>query len=165
MFKTKLSILFLISTIISLNGCTSKDLIQQNKYKLSYVSGEVDGLIFSNFLKSYLKSANLYDEKSNFDIRATISHSQNLFITNIDNTSDRQKIISTMTINVYDIKKKCDVFNYSDDLEQFYIITSSINYTSNNKAVEQIKSQNTEILINKLLPQLSRINPICSLDE
>ena len=162
MFKIKLLILLLISALLGLNGCTNKETIQKNKYKLSYISGDTDGLLFSNLLRSYLKISDLYDEKSNLEINATISHSQNLFITNIDNTSDREKITSSMAIEVNDLTQKCKIFEYFDDMEQFYIITSSINYTSNNKAIEQIKSQNDEILINNLLPKLSRLDPSCT---
>ena len=161
MYKIKLLILLLISALLGLNGCTNKETIQKNKYKLSYISGDTDGLLFSNLLRSHLKISDLYDEKSNLEIKATISHSQNLFITNIDNTSDREKITSSMTIEVNDLTQKCKIFEYFDDMEQFYIITSSVNYTSNKKALEQIKSQNDEILITNLLPKLFRLDPSC----
>ena len=55
---------------------------------VAYIGGEYDGLVLSNKLKSYLNGFNMLNNKSNFEIQANISHSTNLFITNVDNTSD-----------------------------------------------------------------------------
>ena len=87
MFKIKLLIFLLISFFIL--SC-SKDRTNSNdiKYSIGYISGEYDGLLLTNLLKNYLLNYDLYDEKSNFEIKASINHSSNIYITNIDNTSD-----------------------------------------------------------------------------
>ena len=59
---------------------------------VAYIGGEYDGLVLSNKLRSYLNSFNILNDKSNFGIQANISHSTNLFITNVDNTSDRERV-------------------------------------------------------------------------
>ena len=46
-----------------------------------------------NYLISSLKNLIYMIKNSNFEIQASINHSSNLYITNIDNTSDREKII------------------------------------------------------------------------
>ena len=45
---------------------------------------------------SYLYSQGIYNESSQYEIKANISHETDIYITNIDNTSDREKITSTI---------------------------------------------------------------------
>ena len=47
-------------------------------------------------LKYKLVAADLFDKNSNYKILATIEHENNFYITNIDNTSDRNNIDSTL---------------------------------------------------------------------
>ena len=99
MSKIKLSILLLISFFIF--SCANNQINHSNqKYSVAYIGGEYDGLILKNYLISNLKNLNIYDQNSNFEIQATISHSSNLFITNTDNTSDREKISTTLYITI-----------------------------------------------------------------
>ena len=107
MFKTKLLISLLISFIFL--SCT-RDTLDRNitKYSLAYTGGEYDGLILNNLLKSDLSNFMAYDDNSNLRIEPNISHSTELFISNIDNTSDRMRIKSTITAKIVDIRFKCD---------------------------------------------------------
>ena len=92
MSKIKLSILLLISFFVF--SCTNNQVNTSiQKYSLAYIGGEYDGLLLKNYLIGNLKSLGMHDQKSNFEIQPHISHSTNLYITNIDNTSDREKII------------------------------------------------------------------------
>ena len=85
--QDKLVILSLISFILS---CAKDTLIVNSKYSLGYIGGEYDGLILKNLLTSDLYNFRAYDDNSNFRL-SLISHSSELFISNIDNTSDRTK--------------------------------------------------------------------------
>ena len=67
---------------------------------MAYIGGEYDGLLLKNYLKSSLKNLDIYDQNSKFEIQATISHSSNLFITNTDNTSDREKISTNLNVKI-----------------------------------------------------------------
>ena len=98
MSKIKLSILLLISFFIF--SCTNNQIKNHSnqKYSLAYIGGEYDGLLLKNYLISSLKNLNIYDQNSNFEIQANINHSTNLYITNIDNTSDREKINTKLSI-------------------------------------------------------------------
>ena len=101
MFKIKLLILLLVSLIFI--SCTnSENKNYEMKYSLGYITGEYDGLVLKNYLKNYLKSFNLYDENSLFDIKSSISHSSEVYITNIDNTSDRRNVHSNLIIEIVD---------------------------------------------------------------
>ena len=44
----------------------------------------------------------MFDENSNYEIQADISHSQSLYVTNIDNTSEREKIDSSLNAKIFD---------------------------------------------------------------
>ena len=95
MSKIKLSILLLISFFII--SCSNHQADQnKQKYSLAYIGGEFDGLLLKNYLISSLKNLNIYDQKSKYEIKASIGHATNLFITNIDNTSDREKISTNL---------------------------------------------------------------------
>ena len=96
MYKIKLLILLLINFILT--GCVSNNQLNDKKLSVSYIGGEYDGLLLSNTLTSYLNSLNMLDRDSNYEIQASISHSSSLFVTNIDNTSDRERITSVINI-------------------------------------------------------------------
>ncbi len=160
MFKIKLLILLLVS--IYLSACINSDR-NENKLPLSvdYISGEYDGLLLSNKLKIYLNNFGLLDKNSNLKIRASISHTQNLFITNIDNTSDRERVESTVFITVYDENFKCDTFKFNDSISQFYVLASSDNFLSNKTALDEIKDQNTEYFVKKFINNIKEVDFVC----
>ena len=152
MSKIKLLILLLVSFIFL--SCT-KDNPKKNyiKYSLGYIGGEYDGLMLKNYMKNYLLSFDLYDAKSNLDILPNISHSSSLFITNIDNTSDRMRVESVLVIKVND--------KFEEKVSQFYIFADSRKYISNNMAEKKIKEQNTETLVKKFINKLMRSKGGC----
>ena len=102
MSKIKLSILLLISILTF--SCTANQTNNFNqKYSVDYIGGEFDGLLLKNYLVNSLKNLNIYDQKSKYKIRASVGHDADLFITNIDNTSDRQKITTSLNIEITNI--------------------------------------------------------------
>ncbi len=65
MSKIKLSILLLISLFIF--SCTNNQIIHsKQKYSVSYIGGEFDGLVLKNYLISSLKNLDIYDQTSNY---------------------------------------------------------------------------------------------------
>ena len=159
MSKIKLLILLLIK--ISLVSCTSNTGNYNFKTSVAYIGGEYDGLVLSNQLKSHLNNFGMFDKNSNFEIQANISHSQGLYITNIDNTSDREKIDSSLNIKIFDKKLNCFTHTYSETISQFYVLASSDQFISNSTAVEEIKFENTEYLVKKFINSLSEDAFIC----
>ena len=156
MYKIKLLILLLIS--INIISCSQKNINKKDiNYSVSYISGEYDGLILSNLLTSYMKSLNIYNQSSRYELRASISHASDIFITNIDNTSDRENITSDLIVSIVDKRYKCDAFNYSDSLSQFYIYAPSDKFLSNQNALDKIKFNNTEELIRKFINNINNI--------
>jgi hypothetical protein len=160
MYKIKLLILLLIS--INIISCSQKELNKKNvSYSVSYIGGEYDGLVLSNLLTTYMKLSNIYDETSRYELRASINHTSDIFITNIDNTSDRENITSDLIVNIVDKRYKCHAFNYSDSLSQFYIYASSDKFLSNQNALDKIKFNNTEELIRKFINNINNIKLSC----
>ena len=160
MSKIKLSILLLINFIIF--SCANNQVNYLNqKYSLAYIGGEYDGLLVKNYLISNLKNLNIYDEKSNFEIQTNISHSTNLYITNIDNTSDREKISTILTVQIFDKTSDCKIFDDKIRVAQFYIYAPSDKFLSNQTAVKKIKKKNTESVVRKIIYQLRGINNKC----
>ena len=159
MFRIKLLILLLISfTISSCNGVSKTGKV---KLSVGYISGEYDGLVLSNHLKSYLNSFGMLDERSRFEVQAKISHSQNLFITNIDNTSDRERVISSIKIDIFDKRMSCYSRSYVNSTDQFYVLASSDKFISNKTAVEEIKNKNTEYLVKKFINYIDKDTLTC----
>ena len=153
MSKIKLSILLLISFFIF--SCTNNQIIHSNqKYSVSYIGGEFDGLLLKNYLISNLKNSNIYDQVSNNDIRARIVHDSNIFITNTDNTSDREKISTTLYVTVENRDNDCQIYSNQINVSQFYIYASSDKFLSNKKAVKEIKKDNTETTVNQFINEL-----------
>ena len=160
MFKIKLSILLLTSFIVF--SCTNnKEEHLKQKYSLAYVGGEFDGLLLKNYLINNLKDLEIYDQNSNFEIKANINHNSNVYITNIDNTSDREKIDTTLLIQILDKKTNCNIFNDEISVSQFYIYASSDKFLSNQAAVRKIKKDNTETTVKKFINKLSNVNKKC----
>ena len=160
MFKTKLLILLLTSTIIF--GCTKDTKIQPStKFSVSYIGGEYDGLLLNNLLTSHLERLDIYDQKSIYEIRSNLKHESNLFITNIDNTSDRESIDTIVRFNIVDLEKDCLIFSNTDSVSQFYIFASSEKLLSNQKAIKNIKKNNTEALVKTFINKLNKIELNC----
>ena len=153
MFKIKLLIFLLASFIIL--SC-AKDRAKNNdiKYSIGYISGEYDGLILKNLLKNYLLNYNLYDEKSNFEIKPSINHSSNVYITNIDNTSDRTRVDSSLSVDITDNKNECSIYKFNKNISQFYILADSSKYVSNKSAFEKMKDENTDSLVKYFINNL-----------
>ena len=103
----------------------------------------------------------MFDKNSNFEIQADISHSQNLYVTNIDNTSEREKIDSSLNAKIFDKKLSCITYTYNETISQFYVLASSDQFISNSTAVEEIKFENTEHLVKKLVNSLSEEAFVC----
>ena len=154
MFQIKLLILLLTSSFLYVN-CSSQKLTNNYTYKVNYISGGVDGLNLSNILINNLKVSGLYDDRSEWIIDANIGHSTDLFITNTNNTSDRERVNSSMEIIISKSNDlDCQVYRKSFLVNQFYIMTENKFYISNISALNEIKYQNTEILVQYLLEHL-----------
>ena len=144
MFKIKLLILLLSSILVS---CTTSLKVDNPKLDLNYIAGGVDGLIMKNMFTNYLQNYSLYDKNSNFKVDASISHNSNFFITNIDNTSDRNLVSSKLNITIMNKDNNCEIYQSNNEISQFYIVVGSNQFTSNDAALEKIKKENTENLI------------------
>ena len=160
MYKIRLLILLLIS--INIISCSQKNLDNNINFSIGYIEGEYDGLILSNLLTTYMQSSNIYDQTSRYELRASINHNSDIFITNIDNTSDRENVTSDLSIQIIDKKFKCEAFLHNDQLSQFYIYASSDKFMSNQKALEEIKFNNTEELIRKFINKINSIILSCA---
>ena len=161
MSKIKLSILLLIS--FSIFSCSNNQVNHSNqKYSIAYIGGEYDGLLLRNYLTSVLKNLNIHDQNSNLEIHTNISHSTNLYITNIDNTSDREKINTKLSVKIIDKVSNCISFNDEITVSQFYIYASSDKFLSNQVAVKKIKKDNTELTVRKFINKLKKIDGQCS---
>ena len=161
MFKIKLLILLLVS--VTVLSC-SQTIIPKidNKFSIGYISGEYEGLFLKNLLTNNLSNLGMYDKKSSFRINANISHSSSLFITNIDNTSDRMKIESTLNVEILDTNNDCKAFVFEKNVSQFYIFADSDRYISNNKAERKTREENTESLIKKFINKLMKSQLACN---
>ena len=154
MFKIKLLILLLISYLIT--SCINNTEGYKFKMNVAYIGGEYEGLILSNQLKSQLNNFNMLDINSQYEVQANIAHSQGLYITNIDNTSDRERINSSVNMKIWNKELICFTHTFSETISQFYVFASSDQFISNNKAVEEIKIENTEYLVKKFINSLSK---------
>lgn len=144
MSKIKLLILLLSSILVS---CSTSLKVNNPKLNLNYIAGGVDGLIMNNMLINYLQNYNLYDKNSNFKVDARISHRSSFFITNIDNTSERNLISSKLNLKIMSELNNCEIYQSNNEISQFYIVVSSNQFTSNDAALEKIKKENTENLV------------------
>ena len=153
MFKIKLLILLLTS--IFLFSCVNKKLLKNNlDFQVGYIGGEYDGLQLSKQLKSNLQNFNLLNSNSSRIIEAKIKHQATIYITNIDNTSEREKIISELSVKIYDKNQECHVYEYTNEVNQFYIYAPANKFISNQSAVKKIKKTNTDRLVKDFINQL-----------
>mgnify|MGYP001270474804 CR=1 FL=1 len=143
MYRIRLLILLLISILFI--SCTNNHTHNQ-KYSLDYFGGEKSGLLLKNNLESKLKGYGIYDKDSKFLIKGSIRNSNDLYITNIDNTSDRELITTSVNLSVINIEEDCIVFNYTDNISQFYIFSSGDKFISNNQASKRIEEVNTDTI-------------------
>ena len=153
MFKIKL-LIFLLASFIILSCAKDRTKNNDIKYSIGYISGEYDGLVLKNLLTNYLLNYDLYDEKSNFEIKSSISHSSNVYITNIDNTSDRTRIDSSLSVDITDNKNECSIYKFNKNISQFYILADSSKYISNKSAFEKMKDENTDSLVKYFINDL-----------
>lgn len=153
---SKIKLLILLSFSFILGSCASTNR-SNYQFKLDYIGGGADGLIYSNYLNAYLKSLNMFNSSSDYSIDTSLEHQKTAFITNVNNTSDREMITSKIATKINDNLKNCIVLEYNDDVQQQYVIASNINFTSNNNAVDNIKRSNTETLTKKMVYFLSQI--------
>ena len=160
MSKIKLSILVLIS-LVAFSCTNNKVNYSHQKYSLGYIGGEYDGLLLKNYLVNSLKILDIHDQNSNFEIQANISHGTNLYITNIDNTSDREKIKTKLSVKIINKSSNCKIYNDEIDVSQFYIYTSSNKFLSNQTAVKKIKKDNTESAVKYFINKLNYIGNQC----
>ena len=160
MSKIRLSILLLISFFTF--SCTNNQINNSNpKYSLAYIGGEYDGLLLKNNIVSNLQGLNIYNPNSHLEIEASISHNSNLYITNIDNTSDREKISTELSIQVFDKKINCKIFEDKMLVSQFYIYAPSDKFLSNQTALKKIKKNNTESVVRQFINKLQKANHLC----
>ena len=160
MYKIKLLILLLISFIFI--SCTKNGIEKlDSKFSLGYISGEYYGLVLKNLLTDYLLSFDLYDKHSNYKIKTSINHSSNLYITNIDNTSDRKNLTSIINLEILNENENCQAYKYNGRVSQFYIFADSNKFISNNIAEKKIKFENTEDLVVKFINRLAHADLNC----
>ena len=153
MFRIKL--LTLLFNLFLLFSCANKPIDENyDGFTVEYIGGGFDGLYLSNTLITNLKMMGIYNPESRYVINASISHGQNVYITNIDKTSDREKITSSLEISIRDRVSKCKVYTYDDLEEQFYVIAASNYFISNTKARDKIRMSNTDILVNNFLSEI-----------
>ena len=160
MFKIKLLIL-LLTNLFFLSCTNINKSNNSSKFTIGYISGEYDGLLLRNNLYANLKSTKKYDESSSLEILGNIKHNNSLFITNNDNTSEREKIESILKLEIYDKLKNCNVYSSTFSASQFYIFASSENFLSNLKAQNKIKKENTIALIKKFINNLNKKEMEC----
>jgi hypothetical protein len=108
-----------------------------------------------------LRGFRSFDQDSKRTVKAEINHEMEIFITNIDNTSDRERVKSSLKVKVYDKELDCVIFIFKDEISQFYIYASSEKFLSNTKAVESIKYNNTEELVKNFVNDLTKIKSGC----
>ena len=160
MFKIKLLTLLLVSIFVL--SCTKQDRnLSYNQYSIGPIGGEYDGLILKNLLSTHLRSFNLHSNQSNYEIKSSISHSNNIFITNIDNTSDRERITSYVAIDIFNKLDNCVTDRYEEEVEQFFVYASSDKFMSNQKALEKIKFDNTEALVKGFINNIGFLKHTC----
>jgi len=164
MFKIKLLISLLISLIVL--SCTSVDAPRNStKFSLGYVGGEYDGLLLYNNLDAHLTSYNMLDNNSRYEIRSSIGHSTGVYVTNIDNTSNRESIESYLDIIIYDKELKCNAYSYNNRIYQFYIFASNEKFISNKVSLKKIKNENTEELVKRFINTLMYEKVKCKFSE
>jgi len=128
---------------------------------VAYIGGEFDGLLLRNYLVNNLKNLNVYDQKSKYEIEASIGHDTNLYVTNIDNTSDREKITTNLYIRINNLLSNCKIYYDEISVSQFYIYATSDKFLSNQKAVKKIKKDNIEATVRQFINNLKYVDDKC----
>lgn len=159
MFKIKLLILLLISNLFI--SCVNQKNDDFYQFNINYIGGGADGYLLNSLLKSHLISIGYYNEKSILSIDATISHSRGFYITNTDNTSNRDLISSTLQLKIVNNQLNCDVLIFNEQVSQFYIVADANVFTSNDSALEKIKRDNTDNLIKNFLNDIRKKKLVC----
>ena len=148
------SLILLLASLL-LFACASNNTYKNDlNFSLGYIGDGYQGLILTNLLDSYLKSYNYLDERSEYEIQASIGHSANLYVTNIDNTSDRENIRSSLSVDIYDLKSECVAYSFSSSISSSYIFASGEKFLSNKEASKEIQYNNTEELVKKFVSKL-----------
>ena len=164
MSKIKLLILLLIN-LIFINSCTNHRLNSENKFSIGYIGEGYNGFIFKNLLLTHIRGSNLYNQNSNYKIKGNVSNTSSVYITNIDNTSDRLNIETNMNIKIYNQKKECVVYEWKDELEQFYIYAPNEKFLSNQTASEKIIYENIDQLIKNFINKIQSLDNLKCKDE
>ncbi len=159
---SKIRLLILLLTSIFLFSCTSSQNENKIKLSISYIGGGYNGLMLSNKLKSHLNNLNMLDDRSEFQIEASISHTTNLYITNIDNTSDRERVDSSINLKIYNSELDCYTYEYEDSLSQFYVLAAGDKFISNKNAEEKIKEENVDYFIKVFINNLNNSKFNCN---
>lgn len=160
MYRIKLLILLLVNFF--LYSCATTHITHNSKFSISYIGGEYDGLILKNYLEGHISSLDLLDQNSPYEIRANFNITKNVYITNIDNTSDRENITTTIYFSIYDKDEDCLIYNDTYVASQFYIYVSSDKYFSNRTALEKIKKENSEALVKEFISKIQKIEMKCN---
>jgi len=158
MLKIKLLILLLSGVLI---GCSFENYLPKEKLKLSYIGNDIDGLILSELLLIKLKNNDFYDKESSLLLKANIDHDTNYYLTNIDKTSDRNRVRSLLEISIVSQNLGCEVYNYKKGISQFFLVSDSTTFTSNNMALYDIKKENTKNLVQSFVSKYRNANLIC----
>jgi hypothetical protein len=161
MFKIRLSILLLASFFIFSCSANQNNFFDQ-KYSLAYIGGGFDGLLLKNYLRSSLKNLGIYDPNSNYEIKASISHNTNIYITNTNNTSNREKIESSLSYEIINNLTNCQILIDKINVSQFYIYASSDKFLSNQTALTKIKKDNTAALTRQFINKIKTIDNTCN---
>ena len=104
----------------------------------------------------------MIDRNSNYEIRSSIGHSTGVYITNIDNTSNRESITTKLAVIIYDKELNCTAYSYNNRIYQFYIYASNEKFISNKTALKKIKNENTEELVKRFTNALMNENIKCA---
>ena len=159
MFKIKLLILLLASLLLI--SCTNNKRDNNIRLSVSYIGGEYDGLQLYKKLRGHFNNFGILDDKSHYQVQASVSHSTDLYITNIDNTSDRERITSKIELKIYNAQLSCFTYSFKDQVTQFYILAPGDKFVSNKSAVDEIKDDNIDYFVKKFTSGLTISDLVC----
>lgn len=158
---SKIKLLILLFNFFLITSCVEKSLdLDVSTFSVNQIESDEDGLKVKNLLIVHLDSYQLLNQKSEFKIIGNIKHDTNLYITNIDNTSDRENISSELSLKILD-KNNCVVYEFNDYLSQFYLYASSEKFKSNTEAIKKIKFSNSEYLVKRFINDIFGETLIC----
>ena len=163
MYRIKLLILLLIS--LAFISCVKSQKENKIRVSIDYIGGGYDGLMLNNQLQKHLNNFGMLDRNSKMQIQASITHTNNLFITNIDNTSDRERVSSSIELKIYDREMECYTYFYTNHLSQFYVLAAGEKFISNKTAVEKIKIDNVDYFIKVFINNLNESDLACDEEE